>query len=63
VQMHGASNRDTHLYPPHSNSSVYLTTTTYVRRSGRITDGMQSGRTIPQDSAFSSPTPEPTSQS
>jgi len=29
--MHGASNRDTHLYPPHNNSSVHLTTTTYVR--------------------------------
>ena len=32
-----ASNRDTHLYPPHNNSSVHLTTTTYVRRTGRIT--------------------------
>ena len=39
---------------PLSNSSVYLTTTTYVRRSGRITNGMQSGWTTPQDSAFSS---------
>ena len=36
VQMHGASNRDTHLYLSHNNSSVYLTTTTYVRRSGRM---------------------------
>jgi len=54
VQMHGASNRDTHLYPPLSNSSVHLTTTTYVRRSGRITSGTRSGRTTPQDSAFSS---------
>ena len=34
VQMQGASNRDTHLYPLHNNSSVYLITTTYVRRSG-----------------------------
>jgi len=49
-----------HPYLPHSNSSVYLTTTTYVRRSGRITNGMQSGRTAPQDSAFSSPIPAPT---
>jgi len=59
VQMHGTSNRDTHLYPPHIISSVYLTTTTHVRRSGRITNGMRSGRTAPQDSAFSSPTPAP----
>ena len=58
VQMHDASNRDTHLYTPHNNS-VHLTTTTYVRRSGRITNGMRCGRTTPQDSAFSSPTPAP----
>ena len=51
VQMHGASNLDTHLCPPHSNSSVFLTTTTYVRRSGRIINGMP---TTPQDSAFNS---------
>jgi len=63
VQMYGASNRDTHLYPPHNNSSVHLTTTTYVRRIGRITNGIQSGRTTPQDSAFSSPTPAPTPRS
>ena len=31
--------------------------TTYVRRTGRITNGMRRGRTAPQDSAFSSPTP------
>jgi len=37
VQMQGASNRDIHLYPLHNNSSVYLITTTYVRRSGWIT--------------------------
>jgi len=47
------------LYPPHNISSVHLTTTTYVRRSGRITNGMRSGRTTPQDSVFSSPTPAP----
>jgi len=59
--MHGASNRDTHLYPPSSrkHSSVYLTTT-YVRRTGRITSGMRSGRTTLQDSALSSRTPAPT---
>jgi len=45
VGTHGASNQDTHLYPLHSNSSVYLTTTTYVRRSEEITNGMRSGRT------------------
>jgi len=33
-----ASNWDTHLHPPHSNSSVYLTTTAYVRRTERITN-------------------------
>ena len=46
VQIHGGSNRDTHLYPPHNISSVHLTTTTYVRRSGRIINGVRSGRTI-----------------
>jgi len=45
VQMHVATNRDTHLCPPHI-SSVYLTTT-YVLRSGRITNGMRSGRNNP----------------
>jgi len=60
VQTHGASNRDTHLYSPHNISSVHLTTTTYVRRSERITSDMRRGRTTPQDSAFSSPTPAPT---
>ena len=57
--MHGASNRHTHLYPPH-NSSVHLTTTAYVRRSGRITDGMRSGWTTPRESVLSSPTPAST---
>ena len=42
VQTHSASNRHTHLCPPHNNSSVHLTTATYVRRSWRITDGMRS---------------------
>jgi len=59
VLTHGASNRDTHLYSPHNISSVHLTTTTYVRRSGRITNGMRSGRTTPHNPAFSSPTPTP----
>jgi len=43
-QTQGASNRDTHLYPPHNNSSFFLTTT-YVRRTGRIINGMRIGRT------------------
>jgi len=42
---------------PH-NSSVYLTTT-YVRPTGRTTNGMRSDWTAPQDSALSSPTPAP----
>ena len=42
-------NRDTHLYSPHNISSVYLTTTTCVRRSGRITSGMRSDWTTPQN--------------
>ena len=33
--------------------------TTYVRRIVRIANGMRSGRTTPQDSALSSPTPAP----
>jgi len=48
------------LYLPCNISSVYLTTATCVRRSGRITSGVRSGRTAPQDSAFSSLTPAPT---
>jgi len=59
VQPQGASNRDTHLYPSHNNSSVYLTITTYVRRARRITNGTRSGRTTLKDSALSSPTPAP----
>ena len=53
VQMHGASNQDTHLYSPQNNSAVHLTATTYARRIGRIINGMGSGRTTPQGSAFS----------
>jgi len=49
VHMYSASNQDTHLYPPHNNSSVSQTTK-YVRRTGQITNGMRSGRTTPQDS-------------
>jgi len=41
-----------HLYLPHNNSPVFLTTLTYVRHSGRIINGTRSGRTIPQNSAF-----------
>jgi len=60
VQMHGASNRDTHLYLQHNNSSVFLTTTTYMLWTGWITNGMRNGWTAPQDSAFSFQTPLPT---
>ena len=39
-----ASQIETPVYPPRNNSSVHLTTTTTdVRRSGRISIGMQSG--------------------
>jgi len=55
-----AQKKKTHLYPPH-NSSVYLTTITYVRRTGRITNGMRSGLSTLRDSVPSSPTPAPTS--
>ena len=52
--------KSTHpLSLPHSNSSIFLTTT-YVRRSGRIINGMRSRRTTPQDSAFYFQTPVPT---
>jgi len=56
VQLHGASNRDTQLYLLHNNSSLFLTAT-YVRRSGRIINGMRSERTTPQDSALQFQTP------
>ena len=41
----------------YNNSSVHLTTTTEVRRSGRITDGIRSSWTTLPDSVLSSPTP------
>jgi len=59
-QTHRASNWDTHLNLPHNTSLVHLTTTIYVRCSGRIINGMRSGRTAPYYSAFSSPTAAPT---
>ena len=49
VQLHGASNRDTHLFPHHNNSSVLLTKTTYMWRSERIMNGTRSGRTTPPE--------------
>jgi len=49
-----ASQIDTHLYPPHNNLSVQLTTTkTEVQLSGRIIDLIRSGWTTPPDSALS----------
>jgi len=62
MRMHGVSSRDTHLCPPHNNSSVHLTTT-YVWRTGRITSVNRSGWTTLRDSVvklLSSPTPAPT---
>ena len=50
VRMHGVSNQDTHLYLPHTNSSVHLTT--YLRLSGWITDGRQGGWTTLIDCSF-----------
>jgi len=44
----------THLYPPHNNSSVYLTTTTYVRRTGRITNAMWTPTPLRNDPAKNS---------
>ena len=49
---HGMSNQDTHLYPLHSKSSVHLTATTEVRRSGQIIDRMRSSRRALRDSYF-----------
>ena len=60
--MHDVSNRDIHLCPRHNRSSVHLITTSEVRRSGRITNGMRSGWTTLRDSVISSPTPTPTLQ-
>ena len=59
VEMHSALNRVTRLYPPHTNSSFYGAKLTYVWRCGLITNGMQSGQTTSQGSAFSFPTPAP----
>jgi len=53
VGMHGISNRDTHVYLPH-NSIIHLTTTTEMRCSGWITDGMRSGCRTLRDSIPSS---------
>ena len=52
--------RDTHLYPPHNNPSVHLTTTTEMRRSRRITDEMQRGWRTSPDSVLSFTTSAPT---
>ena len=38
VGMQGVSNPDTHLCPPHNNSSFHLTKITSVRRSGSVAD-------------------------
>jgi len=54
--LHGASNRYTYLYLPHSNSSASLTTT-YVRRSEQIINGTQIGQKTSQDSALYFQTP------
>jgi len=48
-----------HLCSPHTNPWVILTTT-YVQRSGRITNGRRSVRTTLRNSALFSPTLEPT---
>jgi len=57
--MHGVSNRDTHLHPPHNYSSVHLTTT-HVQCSVWITNGRPSGWATVRDSVLSSTTPAPT---
>jgi len=49
-----------HLCPPYDNSSVHLTTTTEVRRSGRTTDGMRSSWRALRDSVLLSLTSAPT---
>ena len=59
VLMHGASNRDTHLHPLYDNSLVYLTITTYVRRSRRVTSGVRVGEQPYKTLRFFSPTPTP----
>jgi len=49
-----------HPFVPPPNSSVRLTTTAEVWRSGRIMDGIRSGLATVQDSVLSSPTSAPT---
>jgi len=58
--MHGVSNRDTHLYLLHNSSLAQLITSSEVRLSARITDGMRSGWTRLRDSLISSPLLTPT---
>ena len=48
-----------HFALPHKNSSVYSTTTTYVRHSGRITDGVRNASRALRDSVLPSPIPTP----
>jgi len=55
--MRGTSNRHTHLYPPHKSSSFHLQTTTEVRLSGQITNGVRSGWTTLRGSVLSNPAP------
>ena len=55
--MHGVSNEDTYLHPLNNNSSVLLTTKTYLRLSGRITGGIRSGWITLRDWVLSTPTP------
>ena len=59
VGMHDIFHRDTQLYPQHNNSSLELTTTTEVWRSGRINDGMRSGWRTLRGSTLSSMTSAP----
>jgi len=51
AQMDGVLNCDTLLCLPHNNSSVHLTTTTYVRHIGWIINGRRSGWTALRESA------------
>ena len=60
IGMNGVSNRDPHLCPPHNSSSIHLTTTSKVRPSWGMTDGMRSGWTTLRDSVLSFPTPAST---
>ena len=49
-----------YLYALHNKSSVHLTPTTEVQRSGQVTDSMRSGWRTPRDFICSSPTSVPT---